>query len=1159
MSDHYGSIAIKAGASNPVPPAPKKKTPNAPVPPSKKRAQRSHKPLIFSILLFLLLCGYFLTGSYLVPWAIQRYLPQYAAEKIGINLKIKEVRLNPINFQLTLRGVSADLLRPAANDADSESLFSIQSLFIDLDLTSLIRNTFTCDRLQVDGLHLNLTRYPDKSYNIPGLSLLSQNSEQAEIMNFASLPFLFSLNNIAINKGSVRFEDRLAGKTHIIKELQLAIPTLSNFSFQSENYIKPHFSAIINGSPIQLSGEAVQLTDGQGFQTKLSCSIQSLDLAPYFSYLPQSFPLILNRGKADTTLQISFAPNKREGSRLHIGITMDARDIEMVGKESALLVNIPAIKIDAAITPLGKEFHLKDVIAKKPYFQGTSQQLSAVLQKIFLPAAGAPIGPFDLSVDRFLADQGSISLVDNREGATSEERSQSQWDDLQITMKDFNGAKATGTFHVSGEYGKSKGSFSWQGKVKEAGWIQGKLLLNEFPAAALFHELAPQPHHNIQGSATFSGDLDFHASPSGAVDYSLEGSILQFNDLRLSHKKNTWLTADSVRFTRLGKTESNYDLGNIFLKGATLRLSTDGVAPLFSKLFSKADHPLVQGIDFSGKIQIVDGSKKKASVTLSNVQFQVNRLDKTATTENFSFAGNIARSGVLKAKGILNLAPLRIKGKLAFSDVDTTALAPFFSQWPILSNSRAKLHGKGVYRYPEPSFQGDLRISQALIQDKAKTPLISWKSAEFNQVSCLFSPFSLQARSLLLKNPQIRWQRSTLSPFSQFRQGARIFFQDAKNKEALLPFEIKSVTIQNGSIRLLDKRLSPPWNTDIRNLNGTIEPLDTTGNRPTAFTLKALLENTAVTLSGSTPLSGSDFKSNARLQLQGLPLRTFSKQLASSPLLPGSSTLNLTLNISEDGDGAEGSYSSQNSIELQGLPPQAKDSETTLALALLSDNNDKLILDIPINDPSQALLNEAVTSFQTTVIKSSYAPLLLDNRFKDLQGHNLVSFPAGSTTLNGEAKKSLARYAELLQAHPRLALLLSGVADTKEDREQLLERRIVLEQQRVDTINRVALAEFQKKQRATVPPVQNDRIQEQDLVKEELNGYKPVVPRIMQIDDTILLALARKRSQIALDYLINKLNIAPERVSRKDRGSLAKISQAMGVHIDIKTVSTKKP
>ncbi len=1157
MSDHYGSIAIEAGTPTPAPPAPEKKTLNSPVPPSKKKPQRSRKPLIFSLLLFLLLGGYFLTGSYLVPWAIQRYLPQYVAEKIGINLNIKQVRLNPINFQLTLLGISADLLQPAANDTEAKSLFSIQSLFIGLDLTSLIRNTFTCDQLQVDGLQLNLTRYPDKSYNIPVLSLLSQDTEPAEIMNFASLPFLFSLNNISINKGSIRFEDQFAGKTHIIKELQLAIPTLSNFSFQSKNYIKPHFSAIINGSPIQLSGEAVQLTDGQGFQTKLSCSIQSLDLAPYFSYLPQSFPLNLNRGRADTTLQIRFAPNKREGSRLHIGITMDARDIELVGKESELLVTIPAIKIDAAISPLGKEFHLKDVIAKKPYFQGTTEQFSAALQKIFLPAAGAQIGPFDLSVDRFLADQGSVSLIDSRESDEPQKRSHSQWNDLQITMKDFNGAKATGTFHVSGEYGKSKGSFSWQGKEKEVGWIQGKLLLNEFPAAALFHELAPQPHQGIKGSATFSGDLDFHSSPSGNVDYSLEGSILQFNDLRLSHKKNTWLTADSVRFTRLERTEGRYALGNIFLKGATLRLSNDDVAPLFSRLFSGPDHPLVQGIDFSGKIQIVDGVQKKASITIANVQFQVNRLDKTATTENFSFAGNIATSGVLKAKGILNLAPLRIKGKLAFADVDTTALAPFFSQWPILSNSRAKLHGKGVYRYPAASFQGDLRISRALIQDKAKTPLISWKSAEFNQVSCLFSPFSLQARSLLLDAPQIRWQRSNLSPFSQLRQGVRLFFQDAKNRDTLLPFEIKSVTIQNGSIRLLDKRLSPPWDTDIRKLNGTIEPLDTTGNRPASFTLKALLENTAFTLSGSTPLSGTDFKSNAKLHLQGLPLRTFSKQLASSPVLPGSSTLDLTLNMSEDADGATGSYSSQNSIELQGLPPRAKDSDTTLALALLSDSSDKVTLNIPINNPAQALLNEAVTSFQTMVIKSSYAPLLLDDRFKDLQNRSLVTFPAGSNILDSEAKKSLTRYAELLQAHPRLGLFLSGVADTKEDREQLLERKTALEQQRVDTINRVALAEFQKKQRAVVPPAQDDRIQEQDLVKEELNGYQPIVPRIMQIDDTILLALARERSLIARNYLIHKLNIAPERVSRKDRGILAQISQAMGVHIDVKTVDNK--
>jgi Domain of Unknown Function (DUF748) len=1142
MSDHYGSIAINADTS--ASPSKKKEKPAHKRPaPSKKSKGKSNRPFIFALLAFLLIASYFLTGIYLVPLAIKKYLPQYIHNKSGLTLAIESVQLNPINFQLTLKQLTADL----PESSTSDPLLQIQSLFIDLDLTSIIRNTFTCDKLTIEELQLNLIRYKDQLYNIPALSRFTDTQDQGEIINFARLPFLFSLNNIDINKSRILFEDQVADKTHVIEKLQLAIPTLSNFSFQSKNYIQPHFSAIINGSPIQLSGEAVQLTDNQGFQTKLSCSIQSLDLVPYFSYLPSTFPLTMSKGQADTTLQISFAPNKRQGGRLSIDINMNANDIEMSGKNDDLQITIPAMKLDAVISPMGRQFQIRDVITKKTHLRGSEEQVRTALQKLFFPLQKQGAGRPTITIDRFLTDQGRITLLgtDNKTKTTT-----SEWNDLQISIKDFNSAKASGTIHISGEHGRDKGSFSWQGTFVESGKIQGKLLLNEFPAATLFQQLLPESKEKVHGIATFSGDLAFHSQEQNSLAYTLDSAILQFHDLKLTRKKNTWLEAGSVRFTRLSRSDNHYNLGNIFLKGATLTLNSSGLPPLFDHLLTEEEHILIKGIDFAGTLNIKSDTNQKKSLKISDVSFQTNRLDKASTTENFAFSGHFASDGIIKAKGILNLAPAQIQANLAFSDVDAKILSPFFSRWPLLVHSKTFLHGKGIYRFPDPSFQGDLRLTDSLLQNTPKTPLITWKSAEFNNITCRFSPFSLQAESLLLDTPQFQWQRSTVSPFQHIRKGLHSLFQDISEKETLFPIEIKKINLKNASVNLLDSRLFPAWTTTVNTLEGHINDLNTNENSLSSFTMTGMLKESPVAFSGAVTLFGTELEARARMKFSNFPLEEFRNQLETSPIIPDMASLTLILNMSEN----LSQFSSKNEILIKNLRATSANSDTALALAFLKDGNDTFSLNVHIDDSSQSLLKESMASFQTMVIKASYAPLLLDRRFKDLQDKDLVSFQPGSNKIDETGRETLTRYAELLNEHPGLSLLITGMADRKTDREALQRAQEELERQRVDTINAMGLAEYRKKQQALLAVPPGNTLKEEDIPKEDLAGYTPLLPNPVHISDHALLELAKERSLLVHDFCVRSLGIAPQRLTIKNKAIIAGSTHSNGARIGIKTI-----
>ncbi len=1141
MSDHYGSIAIDA--DKPVPLSTKQNKPvsRKPEPPQKKKRG---KPLLGPLIVFFFVTSYFLAGIYLAPLVIQKYLPQYVKNKAGMTLTMKSVQLNPINFQLTLNQIEADLPESSASNA----LLQVKSLFIDFDLTALIRNTFVCDKLTIKGLQLNLTRYKNKSYNIPALSHLSNAEKQGEIINFSQLPFLFSLNNINITESRIFFEDQITEKKHTIEQLQFAIPTLSNFSFQSKNYIPAHFSAIINGSQVQLSGKTVQLDEDQGFQTQLSCSIESLDLVPYFSYLPTTFPLALSKGKADTRLQISFAPNKKEGSRLSIDIKLAATDIELKEKNNAFQISVPAMKMDAVYAPISKHLHLTHSIAKKPHLTGDKEKVNAVIQKLFSRLQKKDTGRNKIDIDLLLIDQGRLTLLDT-EGKKS---SNSQWDSLELTIKDYSSTHTSGSIWLSGEQLEGKGSFSWQGKFIESDKAQGKLLLNDFPAAMLFKLLPAVSKTETKGIATFSGDLVLIPHRKESVTYVINNGMLQLHDLILTEEKNTWLKADSVRFTRLGRIDGRYTLGNIFLKGSSLNLNTSKLPQLFSQLFTNTNGPQIKGIDFSGTLSLKTNTAQKNPLAISTIHFQVNNLDKPPSTDNFAFTGHFAEDGIIKAQGSLHFCPTQVQANIAFSDVSTNLLAPLFPTWPLLHNSKATLHGKGIYRFPDASFQGNLRLTDSLLQKMQGQPLLTWNLAELSNISCRFSPFSLQAETLLLQAPEIQWYRKSVSPFQHVQKGIHTLFQNISKKNTLFPVAIKKINFQNGSVNILDKRLSPPWQTTIDKFEGRINNLDTSGNGLSSFTITGITKDSPVSLSGAVALFRSDLDARVRLKLTDFPLDSFSEQLKSTPVNPEAAVFDLRLDITED----KKQYVSQSEILIKNLTATSSTSDTALALAFLKDASGSFPLNVHMDDSSQSLFKESVASFKTTVIKSSYAPLLLDRTFKDLQDNNIILFQPGTDKISATGKEILIRYAELLGHHPDLGLWVTGMADNKTDRAALQENLEALEQQRIEKENTVRLAEYRKKQQNFSPPQPGKTLQEENISKEDLAGYTPLLPKPVQIKKAALINLAGERSLIVYDFCIHSLGIAVDRVIIEKKEKITENAPSTGVQLTIKAMAT---
>jgi len=344
MPDHFGHIPIQSPESSPPVNKPAKKPPRVPsaAAPTEKRG---FPKILWAVIaaLFILGASYTAVGFWGVPYYVTKVLSENFHTKTGMVLEPTTVTFNPFTFRFTT-GELRILTKSGA------IFMSLQSLLADVAPASLFRLSVLCNSVNIRGLDLNLVRERNGSYNFQQIFGTEENKNQLATVDFADLPFFFSLNNIRITDSRVTFNDAPTGKIHTVAKIQLELPTFSNSPFQTEHYLRPHFSAIVNGSPVELTGQTRMGTaDGQNQTTNLFLNLHDLDLTLYSGYLPFTLPLEFKKGTADGKLDLIFNPQNEDGDKLTIGFQLRISEAELSKENRSAIVTIPTARPRAVI------------------------------------------------------------------------------------------------------------------------------------------------------------------------------------------------------------------------------------------------------------------------------------------------------------------------------------------------------------------------------------------------------------------------------------------------------------------------------------------------------------------------------------------------------------------------------------------------------------------------------------------------------------------------------------------------------------------------------------------------------------------------------------------------------------------------------------------
>ncbi len=460
---------------------------------------------------------YTLAGYLLVPYLFHTALPELASRRTGREIAIGGASFNPFTLTLTLRNaiVGPDPNGPADQ---ADPLLTCGWIEADFAAISLISLQFNAQRLHINELFLHVQRFADNTINLVSL-LPAKAPGEAGRYGFAPLPLPFSLGNITVANSRVILEDRKNSRTYTIEQMRLGLPYLANRragnglldrladkltsrAGSETQFIRPAFSATINGSPVQLTGET-RLTEA-GTETSLNLALHALNLADFWSALPVGTQLVMDKGMADIDLRLIFTTSRDKDPTLGLQGTVRLHDLWLRNQQGQEVAKVPRATLVGDVSPLTREYHLNEMILEQP-----TLHLERDPDGLWSPAIGVAPQPGEVTtifeVNRFKVIDGRVSVVDRQVAGGFA----MIWSEIQCTAESLSLTQKTGKIALTARTGE-RGALSLQGDLSLSPLTaSGMLVFKDFDLQSLTPYVALVDGYSLRGGRMESMETEF--------------------------------------------------------------------------------------------------------------------------------------------------------------------------------------------------------------------------------------------------------------------------------------------------------------------------------------------------------------------------------------------------------------------------------------------------------------------------------------------------------------------------------------------------------------------------------------------------------------------------------------------------------------------------
>jgi len=745
--------------------------------------------LISSLALIVLLVAFFLA----LPPLARHVAIQKIDEATGRKSEITRISFNP--FTLTA-GISGFRLSEMGGGG---TFLSFSSARLALSPLSLPKRAFIVTEIKIASPYLHVVRTAPNSFNFSDLLTGKKETKQGG-------SYLFSLNNITLSDGSLDFQDKALAseRDHRIRDLTLAIPFFSNIPYLADRYVKPHFSAVVNGTPVALNGRLKPLT--HSIEASIDLKVQALDLPFYLGYLPFPLPVKIESGKLTTALEFGYRVDQKLGPEATLAGSLALDRLALLEPGGAPLAQLHRAELKIRNAGLlTKQFDLTSLEFEKVEIyaardatgiwnfqklagsrakESPQEEAAPARKKTTLPAA-----PLTLKLAKLSLAGGKVHLSD----ATPRGGFKSDLEDIDLSLSDLStvsGSRAPFTMKLATSRGEKvalKGEL-----VPDPLEVKASLALTGIPLKDYYPYLADTLTAPITGTLGINSGILFSAA---------QGLVLEKTDLKGENLAATFGKGEGFRLREalvsgigLQLNRKKAQVASIELKGGNviLSLEADGTcsAQRLLQVSAAKTAPPAQGRGkgalrsrqgaqgkegaaepFSYRVAKVSGSeigirftdRSKAQAprfALSRLRFTLAGIEGPKQGPlPFTLAAGYGDKGSISAGGRVTPAPLRLNGKLQLQKIplrDFDAYLPegtaiFLADGNLDTNLAINL--EQAQSGLKGSFGGSLGVRSFYCQDTVfNQDLLKWESLQLDQIRGTLAPFSLGIKDVSLSN-----------------------------------------------------------------------------------------------------------------------------------------------------------------------------------------------------------------------------------------------------------------------------------------------------------------------------------------------------------------------------------------------------------------------
>lgn len=1121
-TDHIGPSPLDEGRADSEPVTPENEPAKDSVLSNTRGAERRKLPgqpmgFFKRILLFLALplIFYSLAGFLLAPYLLTTTLPSFLSTRLNRPVTIGSARVNPYTLNVTLKNgiIGPDL---SLSDDTVDPVFSFGRLEGRINPIFFLTKGQIITAIRGNSVFIHLSRQKDGLFNIT--TLLSRLNSSKKTFTFPHLADIFQSGDINFTDSRLLFTDQLSKSQHSLEEIRFSLPKRAKDSVA----ISPHFSAIIDGSPISVGGQSESSASGQN--TRLTFTLEKINLADYLAYLPKPFPGLITKSETDMELLVDYQVSPDKSYHFEIMGSGIARDIWLHSPQKGEN-KIASAHFSLRFEPLLSQLTISKLILDQPEIQVQRQKDGTYI----FPGLGKDNGTDQappINIETLVVKNGRLSFIDKKVkggfGAILNDIN------LSITRDDKGGSMHAYALNC---VTSRKTRIASQGKLsiskKNAA---GLFILHNLPVAALNSYLPAEYGVTLSSGIIDKAEATLQFSLTGQKDslFTLSGLKGTATNIDIYYQGKECLHIDSGLFAdaTFGSDSAQISLGNISLSGLLGHLSPTN-SPFMFSLFStgkqSTKEPFSRLEVKNGTLVLHDFSfQKEAELAVKIVKLQASGFGKKANIPGkIESTLILPKKGKCSLQGDLSTAPLAGNLKLSVEHLAINLFAGKEMAWFAPEVQTGTFDFDGIFSLADLSFKGRASLTDFLaLNTSSRQKLITLKKASAPQIAFAIKPFTLQIKTLDLDALDLA---TTLSADADSL--ASLFLNDKKYEAMDLGnIAVQKITLKDSALHFRDETLNPPFAKSLTGINGSLRNLKNKTADSLMLDLACTNEDQAILKSkGSINLFSESFGADLNVTLVNQPLAPFIPYL--EPMV-GHRLSDAIFDLAVSYKESAGKVNANSLLTVRHLTLGDKDlgnRQFPTSVALVTDREQIIRLDIPIvgdmTDPSYTFHSAYGKKLRSLVSKASVSPFSMLTDFYDPEQNapDHILFEVGGTEPTPEALPTLLAIKNILEDRPLLSVTIKGYSAGTKDRDALLLKK---------------REEEAKKKLALQKSMSSDVIS--SYGKEEIE-IPPAIPQapsttLFTVSKEELLALAKERCQRLKEILTTEYGVEDNRL-----------------------------